>query len=181
MKRNHFAVRCLVPLFGLLVLLGCSGSAFSDEAASVEQTLVSHCQGTYICDFEGSLVETMFSSRSGSCYLGQIELLANGTGLDSEGDSYTWYGNLKAFELCFEDYCFACRTKQTSDSPGKCTGSARSCSSISESRCYKQQGCQYSVGATLSEYDDSCGGSARSCGSIYTQSSCEDQSGCSWQ
>lgn len=178
MRQNTVLLLGLALLSAGLVS-GCGGSGTEDDRVG-ESTLVGRCSGDYSCDFDGEIVETEFAKVGAACYLGQVELFPDGTGVAPDGRAYQWVGDVDEFDLCFEGYCVSCQSDDAA-TDGECQGNATSCSSMSTSRCSMQRGCYYNVGSTLSESDDSCRGSSRSCSSFHGPTSCHGQDGCSWR
>lgn len=165
----------------IMVGLAACSSARSDGNGDADETsLVGRCSGEYVCDIDGEEVTSVLSRQASACFLGQIELLSDGTGVGPDSEPYTWEGDAEAFDLCTDGYCFDCFSEESIKN-GECVGSATSCQSIPKASCYAQSGCQYNVGSTLAESDDKCSGSAASCSYFTSRSSCIGQSGCSWE
>jgi hypothetical protein len=76
-------------LLGLsFAVTACSGSDGGSSASVLES-----CAGSYICVIGGDPVESDLVKSGGSCYLGSLELRADGTSPSISGDPTTWSGD----------------------------------------------------------------------------------------
>lgn len=175
-------LRCLVFLFGLsFAAAACSGS--DDAGASV----IESCSGSYVCNINGDSVDAQLIKSGSACYLGSLELRADGTAPPVAGQSTTWSGDTRQLTICSGDLCFVCRSQgdaknSAPSASATCTGSATSCSSVGASSCTDQGGCHYTVGSNVSSTsDDGCEGTPREC-SDYNgdEKGCGNHRGCTW-
>ena len=174
--------RCLALVVNLpLFIAACSGGAGSSSSSVLDS-----CSGSYICVVDGSPVESRLVRTQGVCYLGSLELRADGTGSSVDGHATTWAGDASRLDICSNDVCFICSPSAAEvgapSSSGACTGSAESCSSIGASSCSDQGGCHYTVGSDISSTsDDRCEGDPHPCSDYKNDATgCQEHRGCTW-
>jgi len=164
------------------VMPACSGS----DGGSSSSVLVS-CAGSYVCVIGGDSVEANLTKSGGSCYLGSLELRADGTSPPINGELTTWSGDASKLYICFGSTCFACEPGGASvgapSSNGSCAGTAESCRSVGASSCTDQGGCHYTIGSNVSSTsDDGCAGSPHPCSDYENDpTGCKEHRGCTWQ
>lgn len=160
----------------------CSGS---DGGSS--SSLLESCSGSFVGIVDGKSFESHLAKVGDRCYLGSIELRADGTSAPIDGRPTTWSGNADQLEICTGNVCLAFYpvepTASVPASSGTCTGTATSCSSVGASSCTDQGGCHYTVGSNInSTSDDGCEGSAHPCSDYKNDSAgCKEHSGCTWR
>jgi hypothetical protein len=169
-------------LLGLsFAITACSGGDGGSSASVLES-----CAGSYVCVIGGNPVESDLVKSGGSCYLGSLELRADGTAPSINGDPTTWSGDASKLYICSGSTCFACEPSgapvAASSSSGSCTGTAESCSSVGASSCSDQGGCNYTVGSDVSTTsDDGCDGDPRPCSDYKNDATgCKGHRGCTW-
>jgi hypothetical protein len=192
----------------LLGTVACSAGAGDDGGGTMDSTgaspgagaaqdmgLVSHCDGTYDCSYNGSSVVTHVQRDGDRCMAGQTELTADGVAKSSSG-TMTWRGDRNAFTLCAGSACIACKNQSPvsaapaasssggSASPsGKCTGSL-SCNGsppCGPLGCYMHTHYHYDGKGNVSYTDYTCEGSpSNRCEDYSSESTCKS-SGCTWK
>jgi len=183
-KKTNF--QFLVWLLGLPLSVACSGSDGGSDSAFLES-----CSGSYVCFLAGESANAKLSKSNGRCYLGSMELRADGTSPPINGDRTVWAGDSNKLDICSGENCFSCFASGKSpvaagngpSASGRCTGSASSCSSVSSSGCTDQRGCHYTIGSDVSSTsDDGCAGTPRSCSEFENDAAgCSAQIGCTWR
>ena len=165
-----------------LSIPACSGSDGNSSSPVLES-----CSGSFLCIIEGDPLDTQLAKSGNRCYLGSLELRADGTSPPVDGNPTTWSGDTDKLDICSGRICFACypngTTTSVPSSSGTCTGSATSCSSVGASSCTDQGGCHYTIGSNISSTsDDGCAGSPRPCSDYKNDpSGCEEHRGCTWR
>src|SRR5438128_611790 len=90
----------LIPL----TIAACSGA---DSGSG--QSLIDSCSGKYVCVVAGDVVDSALTkTATGRCYLGNLELVDDGTSIAGDGSRYTWSGNAARLEICQGTQCFSC-------------------------------------------------------------------------
>ncbi len=182
--------RTTIGLLGsvMLVVAACGGSGDGGPAGGpgANVPLTEHCSGTYTCELPGyEPISTTLTRYEGQCYAGEALLTDDGFVDFGDGSLSTWSGNAYQFSICIEGECLAC-TSDDAPAPkqpkgGKCSGSARSCSSFSPGSCV-QEGCSMQFKVRWDgELEAYCGGYADSCSDFDTDWECENQVGCYWE
>ena len=184
MAHNVFLPLLSLSVGTLFLTAACSGGDGSSGKSFLDS-----CSGAYVCVIDGNATDTGLTMAAGRCYLGQLELGADGTTSPVDGTVYKWSGDASRLDICQGTTCFSCYPSSPPASPtdgasakGHCVGSAESCSEVGASSCSDQRGCYYTVGSTLSTSDDGCAGDAAPCSDFDDDSDrCGTQHGCSWQ
>ncbi len=175
---------CFAVVLGSLSISACSDGGGSTSSSS---SVLDSCSGAYVCDVEGSPIDSRLVRADGQCYLGSIELRVDRTISPINGNSGTWAGDTSRLQICTNAICLVCTpdaaTVGVTSSSGSCTGEAESCSSIGASSCSDQGGCHYTVGSNVSSTsDDGCEGSPHPCSDYKSDAAgCQQQSGCTWR
>jgi hypothetical protein len=175
--------RALLRIAGCLwpALLAAACSSSGDQKDDWTPPLPADCRGRYVCTLVGvgepqlTLTGALLS-ENGSCYYqssdGSLLLDLSSEGVTITGRSF--FLDVNAAGSVEELDC----EPELSAGLAKCSGSAASCGGIET--CNLQEGCHYSIGASLSTYDDACEGSPTSCEHFDSKASCEHQQGCRW-
>jgi hypothetical protein len=178
--------RMKTTILGFMMLVvvptaGCGSEGGEGSSAQVSEALVEACSGTIKCSLGSESFQEQLERRDGACYLGGAKVVPDGTMVGADGSSLTWEGNIFKFDLCSDGTCLTCTNLSPPDVPGyACRGASTSCSDLGAGSCATQSGCSFTIGATLSSYDDKCYGSADSCSEFKSTSECEWQHGCYW-
>ncbi len=113
------------------------------------------------------------------CHLGDVRLNADGS-VDEGGHVTQWVNEADTLRFCADSTCVVCEPIPESTYPA-CTGSPRSCSSLSAGDCVSD-GCSFVVGVdAFGQPTSDCVGTARSCDRYDSAGTCELQTGCEWQ
>jgi hypothetical protein len=190
MAHNVFFPFLFLSVGTLFLAAACSGGdGSSGGSGSSGKSVLDSCSGAYVCVIDGDATDTGLTKAAGRCYLGQVELGADGTTSPVAGSVYKWSGDASRLDICQGTTCFSCypssppaSSTDGASAKGHCVGSASSCSEVGAYSCSDQRGCHYTVGATLSTSDDGCEGDAAPCSDFDNDSDrCGTQHGCSWQ
>lgn len=145
------------------------------------------CSGVYSCPSGASAFEVRPQRNGERCLFDGWTLEPDGTAVPPVGDAAAAWGFSPDGELaiCAGGSCRAClqlegEIRPEDGSTGRCTGSPRSCDSVSPGSCSAVDGCYLDLGSIDDSWDDECAGSPRSCGGYTSQSSCTRQ-GCDWE
>ena len=175
---------CFAIVLGSLAISACSDGGGSTSSSL---SVLDSCSGAYVCDVDGSPIDSRLVRDGGQCYLGSIELHADRTTSPIDGDSATWAGDKSRLQICTRALCLVCTPAETpvgsTSSSGSCTGEAESCSSIGASSCSDQGGCHYTIGSNVSSTsDDGCEGSPHPCSDYKSDAAgCQQHRGCAWR
>ena len=165
-----------------LSIPACSGTDGGSSSSVLES-----CSGPVVCIVDGDTVDSQLAKSGDRCYLGSVELRADGTSTPIDGNPTTWSGDADKLNICSGSICFACYPSApiagVPSASGTCTGTATSCSSVGASSCSDQGGCHYTIGSNVSSTsDDGCEGSPHPCSDYKNDpTGCDDHRGCTWR